>query len=392
MTGAIAAYMHLAYDLYLIAHNEKLQSRLVERLKNIKQFYGALYEVRVAAAFVRAGFKLEFENEDDGSTSHCEFTATFVASGKKYSVEAKGHEKSDTGRTEKFRWGQRLQKALAKKANHPRIIFLDVNVPDSAADKEVPRFLQKALVHIRRWEDREPRGKPLPPAYVFVTNFPYHHHLEGTTFRASVLAEGFKIPEFKGDAPFPSIHDAVVARENHSEMHQLLAAFIDHTRIPSTFDGEIPEFAEQQSANRLLIGNWYLVPVDGEERPGKLCSATVSESKKSVWGIYELENGKRVIVECPLSDSELRAYREHPDTFFGEVKEVSKQINHPLEAYDWALSVYKDSPKENLLKLMKAEHDDDLKVMSQGQLAKLYSEQIATAMMARTGGVEPNKK
>jgi len=88
MTGAIAAYMGLAYDLYAIDHNAFLQDRLLARLRNRDNFWGARYELFVAAIFVRAGFDIEFENEDDGSTTHCEFTATHRQTGNRFSVEA----------------------------------------------------------------------------------------------------------------------------------------------------------------------------------------------------------------------------------------------------------------------------------------------------------------
>ena len=76
MTGAVAAYLRFAYNLYLVAHNQRIQKRLIERLKDNKQFHGAYYETYVAATFIKAGFDLWFENEDDGSKRHCEFTAT----------------------------------------------------------------------------------------------------------------------------------------------------------------------------------------------------------------------------------------------------------------------------------------------------------------------------
>ena len=41
MTGAVAAYFGLAYNLYLVAHNMKVQEILIKRLKGKGQFYGA---------------------------------------------------------------------------------------------------------------------------------------------------------------------------------------------------------------------------------------------------------------------------------------------------------------------------------------------------------------
>ena len=89
MTGAIKAYLGLAYDLYLSGHNAELPERLLKRLRNRDQFEGAVYEAFVIGCFARAGFSIEFEDEDDLSVSHCEFTATHKETGRRFSVEAK---------------------------------------------------------------------------------------------------------------------------------------------------------------------------------------------------------------------------------------------------------------------------------------------------------------
>jgi len=39
-------------------------------------------------------------------------------------------------------------------------------------------------------------------AWKFVTNFPFHHDLEGSAYRCSAMAEGFQIPDFKNDSQF----------------------------------------------------------------------------------------------------------------------------------------------------------------------------------------------
>ena len=82
MTGAVFAYLTLAYNLYLIAHNthlvhgEGLHARLIERLKNKESFYPAFYETMVAASFIKAGFQIELENEDEPISNHAEFVAS----------------------------------------------------------------------------------------------------------------------------------------------------------------------------------------------------------------------------------------------------------------------------------------------------------------------------
>jgi len=124
MTGALKAYINLSYNLYLLAHNVKLQSRLIKRLKDKNLFNGAKYETYVAAEFIKAGFSIEMENEADGQTTHCEFTAAAHDSGKKYSVEAKARQPNK----ETVGIVTQLSNALSKKAEHERVVFIDMNI------------------------------------------------------------------------------------------------------------------------------------------------------------------------------------------------------------------------------------------------------------------------
>ena len=50
MTGAVAAYMNLAYDLYALDHNAELQAKLIGRLHSREHFSGARYEVQAPRA------------------------------------------------------------------------------------------------------------------------------------------------------------------------------------------------------------------------------------------------------------------------------------------------------------------------------------------------------
>lgn len=377
MTGAVAAYMHLAYDLYALDHNAELQEKLIGRLRDKDNFAGARYEVYVAATLIRAGFEIEFENEDDRSRSHCEFTATFTRTGKRFSVEAKHRAGS------KFRLGRQLNRALAKQASHPRIVFIDINVPDNTTGMEVPAHLQRALADLRAFEDRIINGKSLPNAFLVVTNTPWHHHLQEDAFRCSAMAEGFQIPDFKVDAMFPSLRAAIEARERHIEMHDLLRSMQDHTDIPSTFDGEIPEFAFGERAPRLLIGQRYLVIDDGTERPGLLTTATVVEPERTAYCGLSFGNGKSAIYTWPLSDAEMAAWRKHPDTFFGEVGQRSTKAKDPLELYDFIHNSYRQTARERLLELMVGAPDiEQLRQLDQPTLASIYAERCVNAMIA----------
>ncbi|WP_244851823.1 hypothetical protein [Caballeronia sp. SL2Y3] len=378
MTGAVAAYMWLAYDLYELAHNVELQAKLIGRLKDRDNFAGARYEVFVAATLIRAGFELQFENEDDRRSSHCEFTATHKRTGKRFSVEAK-HRAGN-----KFRLGRQLNRALAKDANYDRIVFIDINVPDAAPGNDIPEYLRSSLADLRAFEERVTNGKPLPDAYLIVTNTPWHHHLDAVAFRCAVMADGFQIPDFKGDTPFPSLRAAIDARERHIEIHELLRSIRDQSEIPSTFDGEIPVFAFGEGAPRLIIGQRYLVTGgDGNEHDGLLTTATVVEAERKAYCGLSFEDGTSAICTWDLSDAEMTAWRRHPDTFFGTVEQRTTKVETPLELYDFFLSSYSKTSKDRLLELMVASPDiDDLRGLEQSKLASVYAERCANSVLA----------
>jgi hypothetical protein len=379
LSGAVGAYMHLAYDLYALDHNAELQEKLVGRLRDPDNFVGARYEVFVAATLIRAGFEIEFENEDDRSTSHCEFTATFKRTGRKFSVEAKRRA------SDRFRLGRQLNRALAKRADHTRILFIDINVPDLAREATVPEQLDAAITSLRAFEGRQINGGQLPEAYIVVTNNPCHHHLEIEGVRCSAVGEGFQISDFKADGAFPNLRAAINARERHIEMHELLNSMRDHAEIPSTFDGEIPEFAFGEGEPRLFIGRKYIVndDKDGKEHIALLTTATVMEPERKAYCGVTYEDSTSHLVTWELSDEEMAAWRKFPDTFFGEVGQRNTKAESPLELYDFFLGAYRKTSKERLLEFMATANDIEvLKKLDQPSLASVYAERLVNGVLA----------
>lgn len=386
MTGAADAWFRLAYDLYSLEHNAELQQKLLRRLKDPDMFQGARYETFVAGAMIRAGFEIEFEDEDDRGSTHVEFTATCRKSGRKYSVEAK--QRNVTGENERFRLGKLLQKALRKTANHPRIVFIGIGFLDAqnAGDGVMPSRFSKALSDLRGFEGRHSNGQPLPPAYIFLTNRPHDLDLEGTHIRTTILAEGFQIQGFKLDTAFQGLRAAHRARKEHADMHQLLASLCIHSEIPTTFDGTPPELAFSEQPARLVIGETYLVPdVNGVERPGKLTSATVVETESMAYLVHLMDTGESVIVTAPLTPEELAGYKRHPDTFFGIEMKVPRKAETPMDLFDFIVEGYRDTPRERLLEFM-ADHPDieELKAMSKEDLTEVYAERCAYSVMRRS--------
>ena len=229
MTGALSAYLNLSYNLYLLAHNfeEKVQAKLIQRLKHKDQFQGALYETYVAALFVLAGFKLEMENEEDSRDTHCEFTAISRDSNEKYSVEVKARQPYKKN----VKIGNQLYKALRKKATYKRVVFIDVNIPNLIGEmRDIMNELKEKEANLAI------NKKPAPPAYVFITNHSYAYDLNGNTFERIGFAYGFKINDFNIDTD----REALVAQNKHKDMESLIISNREHSKIPSTFNGEIP--------------------------------------------------------------------------------------------------------------------------------------------------------
>jgi SEC-C motif len=378
VTGAVSAYYGLAYNLYLIAHNvHDIQTRLIDRLKNRDNFQGAFYETRIAAELVKAGFELEYEDETDKSRSHCEFTATSLRTGKKFSVEAKSRPTAFQHAGKLLRVGRQLYSALDKDANFERLIFIDINRPAGATKEEVGKLLDRAVAIVKRSEGMLVCGQPAPPAYVFLTNYPDQYSLDEPGFLAVVVFLGYKIPDFGEGAKFESIRAAVRAREKHIEMFDLKKSLAEHGSLPSTFDGQLPSTAFGEGKTpRLLIGQRYLVPdSSGKEVMGVLVDAIVNVLEKQVYGVYRLDTRVDIIATSPLTMDEFHDYQRHPDTFFGVFRKQGRTSENPIDLFDFFYESYKDTPKERLLELIKDAPDfEQFEHLAQKDLAEAVCE------------------
>jgi uncharacterized protein YchJ len=136
--GCTAAYLRLAYDLYILRQHATLQERIVERLKSKEQYQGVRHELFVASTFIRAGFKIEFEDEADKSKKHAEFTAYHKEYDEYMAVEAKSRHRPGVldylGQFENssvLKLGVRrlMNKAFSKNPEYPFAVFIDINIP-----------------------------------------------------------------------------------------------------------------------------------------------------------------------------------------------------------------------------------------------------------------------
>lgn len=370
--GLTACYYGLAYNLYLLQHNAELQNYLVNRLKNSDSFYAAYYETYVSAWFILAGFELRIENEADSTRTHPEFIAT--RDGETYSVEAKSRQEGK----DHFQIGNQIYKALCKESQHPRVVFIDMNVGVNA---NLDALKDEVLAVVRDKEQgMHIHGNPAPPAYIFITNQPFHLAPNEILLPRFCLSAGFKIPDYGFGAQFSSLTAAYKAKQKHAAIRDVQTAFAEYS-IPSTFDGEIPEFAFGKAARRFSIGESVEVS-DGISL--KIQSGIVNEQEKRAYLILVGSGSASYIYTSGLTEEELSAYRAHPETFFGRVVNVSKNIDDPFALFEFFVEGYRNTPREKLLEFMsKAPNIENYKNLPAEDLLYVYAEGMAYSALRK---------
>jgi hypothetical protein len=242
-TGPVRAYLSLAYDLYTLEHNSLLHKKMVERLKVRDQFQGVRYEIAAAATFIRAGFEIELEDEDDSTTSHCEFSATHRDTGAKFSVEAKSRSRPgvlgkagtprpvDEVRADVYRL---VQDALKKRARHDRIVFIDVNMPPVNGHAYPSKWFDTIAAQFKRLEQSQSTSDPWPPAFIFLTNHPYHYAgNEDPAPGSATIMTAINMPDFKREVRGA---EAMAVLAKYPAVGAVLNSSIEHTQVPHDFN------------------------------------------------------------------------------------------------------------------------------------------------------------
>jgi hypothetical protein len=187
-SGAFAAFNCFAYDLYIVDDNGGVDEEWLQRLKNVELFQGARHELFAEATCYRAGFTVEHENEKDGKTKHAEFTARHVATGQLLSIEAKSRYRRGVlgvpGTPEvkpNFRLGPLINSAVAKKPNHPLVIFVDTNLPFKWAERILGRQggdgTSRPMLDLLDRVKKQHNGTD-PYSMIVFSNHPHHYALQ----------------------------------------------------------------------------------------------------------------------------------------------------------------------------------------------------------------------
>jgi len=142
LNGAVLCYLGLAYSIYLLEHNlgsnNSEVKKLVDGLKDKKQFQGAYYEAIIMNCFIRAGFEITLIEQTSEGPKRCDFDAISKKTGEKYSIEVRmkgisgllGKDDSDGAPKDSYLLTplkNMFKDALEKSASGKRIVFLGLN-------------------------------------------------------------------------------------------------------------------------------------------------------------------------------------------------------------------------------------------------------------------------
>jgi CheY-like chemotaxis protein len=362
--GVWGAYLGVAYDLYCAEHagfaaeQPEEFKRLLDRLRHPEQFRAARYELKIAGFLLRAGFSLRWQREVGRGTRVGEFLATWPATKHTFWVECRGPQ----GQTSIGRAVGRLADALRKPSEYERLVFIDLNRPGHPI-LEANDWRTDAVNHLRRLE-QDPRSRSLPPAFVFLTNYPDQYHLADAVPDAGAVLEGFNMRHHRMVAQ--PLTDYLAEREAYPEIVAVRQSLRDFALFPSTFDASVPDLPETE---QWIIGQTYRM---GDGRVGVLTDATVIEPSREI-ALVLLSDGRRHAYRVAMSDEAFRAWKAYPDTFFGTWLPAAREANDPLALYDALYATFQHSTREQLLRFMASWPDPETREsMRQPELAKHY--------------------
>jgi hypothetical protein len=233
MNADLYTFIAFAYDVFTVSDNARIQTSLLDRIQHVDQFQGARYDLFAAAPLLRAGFKIEFEDEGDSTRSHCEYTATHPETEKSYSVEAKSRHRaqqfSESDETPPARMRNLIQAALKKQADHERIIFIDVNLPPDNQPLFAEEWHKDVATTLNVIEQNQRPDDPWPRAIVFFTNrktSPWFREKNGDA--STVLLTAINHPLFK-------IQERGPAEQAYPEIGRLFHAANNLSQPPIRF-------------------------------------------------------------------------------------------------------------------------------------------------------------
>jgi hypothetical protein len=200
-TGNVKALQVLADDIYQLEHALKTPRRIIDRLRDSKQFQGARYEIAVASIFARCGFDISFI--DDDTKRNPEFIAQKGV--ERIAVEAKSRHRLGVleqpgsvgqGDAAPAKIREHYENALQQNPGSlPFLVFIDVNL---ALTPGVPP-MEKTWVKeaMKCFDDRRQEGRATDPdTGLILTNFGWHYYRDRGTSSGEFMVVRSAEPQF----------------------------------------------------------------------------------------------------------------------------------------------------------------------------------------------------
>ena len=181
LTGNMKALAVLADDIYQLQDALKTPRKIIQRLRNMREFQGARYEILVASLFARCGFDIEFV--DAGGKKSPEFIAT--KAGERVAVEAKSRHRSGVlhepgeyvaeAEPTQARIRGLFQEALEQNPGGvPFVVFIDVNLPLTPQTPPVERVWVKEAM--KCFDERKCENLLEQDSGLILSNIGWYYH------------------------------------------------------------------------------------------------------------------------------------------------------------------------------------------------------------------------
>ena len=156
-SGIGRALLLLADDVVQLAHVKRLDGRLMRRLRGVRSFQGARYELLVAALFCRAGFEIEWI-APHASRKTPEFRVTLRSTGESFVVEAKSIHRPEVlhgsgggappAMESSLHTLRQFKDALTHaEGDLPLLVFIDMNLPAKSWPSSQERQAMMGIEH-----------------------------------------------------------------------------------------------------------------------------------------------------------------------------------------------------------------------------------------------------
>jgi hypothetical protein len=358
MMGFIACWLHLAYALYLIAHNDAIPKSLLTRLRNTVTFMPAYYEAIVGAALAVAGFELSSAETKATSTPTPEFRVKSKTTGTTYEVEAKRKErwKSPTDDVSNADFQSELRSyvrdqvhaASKKKLKNP-IYWFELSIPTLRAEADWRAVAAKVEETLREAEaSMTVGGEPIQPAFVAITNHTFlaNEDIEGEPSFAFLAT--IKTDDYPFGRPV-EIEAALEGYDKYRDIFWMMEAWKVARTVPTTFDGTPPELLspDGEPQRTIKIGDM----VEAQDADGRPVQAKVTEiaSMGDRAMVALTANGRSWLSEMPLTQGEADAAKRFTDAVFGK-DNASRGLRDadPFDLYDFLLRAHARMTQEQV--------------------------------------------